>query len=136
MPIITIKVASLNEIPDLEAKLAAIAANASSEVLKKPRNLTAVVVERINPAHWFIAGPNLATHGKSSFWLDIRVTVGTNTKDEKAAFVAAIFQQMTDLLGEVHEESYVYVNEVNGDAYGFGGKTQEHRYVTGKLHPA
>ncbi len=61
------------------------------------------------------------------------MTVGTNTKDEKAAFVATIYKEMSELLGEVREESYVYVNEVNGDAYGFGGKTQEHRYIRSKL---
>lgn len=136
MPIITVKVAALNPVSNLERQIADIAANASTEILRKPRNLTAVVVESVNPAHWFIAGPALSAQGKSSFWLDIRVTVGTNTKDEKAAFVAAIYKQMGDLLGELHEESYVYVNEVNGDAYGFGGKTQEYRYIDGKLTAA
>ncbi len=136
MPIITVKVAPTKPVPELEAKVAALAANASTEILRKPRNLTAVVVEQIDPAHWFVAGPNLTAHRKSSFWFDIRVTAGTNTKDEKAAFVAAIFERMGDLLGALHEESYVYVNEVNGDAYGFGGATQEYRYVTSKFDAA
>ncbi|MBC8048585.1 MAG: tautomerase family protein [Chitinophagales bacterium] len=136
MPIITVKVAALNPISNLEAQIAAIATNASTEILRKPRNLTAVLVESLNPAQWFVAGRTLQAHDKSSFWLDIRVTVGTNTKDEKAAFVATIYNKMSELLGEVHEESYVYVNEVNGDAYGFGGKTQEHRYIESKLNAA
>jgi 4-oxalocrotonate tautomerase len=43
---------------------------------------------------------------------------------------------MGELLGPLHEESYAHVNEVKGDAYGFGGLTQERRYITGKLETA
>ena len=58
---------------------------------------------------------------------------GTNTKDEKAAFVAAVFKRMGELLGPLHSVSYVHANEVRGDAYGYGGLTQEQRYIAGKL---
>ncbi len=40
---------------------------------------------------------------------------------------------MGRLLGPLHEESYAHVHEVRGDAYGFGGLTQERRYIAGKL---
>ena len=43
---------------------------------------------------------------------------------------------MGELLGPVHEESYAHVDEVKGDAYGFGGLTQERRYIAGKLEVA
>jgi 4-oxalocrotonate tautomerase len=36
-------------------------------------------------------------------------------------------------LGPLHHESYLHVDEVRGDAYGFGGLTQERRYIAGKL---
>ena len=39
---------------------------------------------------------------------------------------------MGELLGPLHEESYAHVDEVKGDAYGFGGLTQERRYIAGK----
>jgi hypothetical protein len=32
------------------------------------------------------------------------------------------------LLGNVHPESYVYVQDVRATAYGFGGRTQEYRH--------
>src|SRR6267142_1632994 len=64
------------------------------------------------------------------------VSEGTNTKDEKAAYLAAVFQRMGELLGPLHEESYAHVDEVKGDAYGFGGLTQERRYIAGKLEVA
>ena len=58
---------------------------------------------------------------------------GTNTREEKAAFVVASFSKMSELLGPVHPESYVHVNEVRGDAYGYGGLTQNERYFARKL---
>lgn len=32
------------------------------------------------------------------------------------------------LLGNLHDESYIYVQDVRAAAYGYGGKTQERRY--------
>jgi len=40
---------------------------------------------------------------------------------------------MDDLLGPLHNESYIHVHDVRADAYGFGGLTQERRYIAGKL---
>ena len=79
------------------------------------------------------AATSLASQGKSSFFLDVRVSDGTNTKDEKARYVAAVFARMRELLGELHEESYIHVHDARADGYGYGGLTQEQRYVAGKL---
>jgi 4-oxalocrotonate tautomerase len=40
---------------------------------------------------------------------------------------------MAQLLGPLHEESYVHVHDVRGDAYGFGGLTQERRYIARQI---
>jgi 4-oxalocrotonate tautomerase len=42
----------------------------------------------------------------------------------KAGYLTAVF---------LHHESYADVDEVKGDAYGFGGLTQERRYIAGQL---
>jgi phenylpyruvate tautomerase PptA (4-oxalocrotonate tautomerase family) len=78
---------------------------------------------------WPVAGEQ----GLASYWLDIHVSEGTNTKDEKAAYLAAMFERMGELLGPLHLETYLHVDEVRADAYGFGGLTQEQRYIAGKL---
>jgi len=94
------------------------------------------VVEEIDPEKWFIGDKPLAEHRLAAFWLDIRVVDGTNTREEKAAFIAATFARMSELIGPLHGESYVYVNEVRGDAYGYGGLTQNERYIATKLKSA
>ncbi|AWN43539.1 tautomerase family protein [Methylobacterium durans] len=133
MPIITVKVAPRRPVPDLERAVAALAARASTEILRKRADLTAIVVEQVDPAAWFAGGPSLAEQGRSSYWLEIRVVDGTNTKEEKEGFLAAIHDGMGRLLGDLHPESYVHVAEVSADAYGFGGLTQERRFIAGRL---
>ena len=96
----------------------------------------AVVVKSIDGADWFAGGKSLAAQKLASYWIDIHVSEGTNTKDEKAAYLAAVFARMGELLGPLHEETYLHVDEVKGDAYGFGGLTQERRYIAGKLEVA
>ena len=63
----------------------------------------------------------------------MRITDGTNEREEKAAFVAAMFEEMKQLIGPLHNESYVHVDDVRGDAYGYGGITQNERHYRSKL---
>ncbi|GLK73474.1 tautomerase family protein [Ancylobacter dichloromethanicus] len=132
MPMIQIRFAVPSSTPALEAALARRAAQLGQEWLGKDPSVTAVLVEPADPAHWFCAGRSLKEAGLAAFWLDIRVTEGTNTKDEKAAFVAATFTAFGELLGPLHAESYVHVVEARGDAYGYGGLTQERRYIAAR----
>lgn len=133
MPMISIQYASQRRQAELPKAIARAAQRLSSEILHKDPNVTAVVVEEIDPAKWFIADRSLAEHGLASFWLDIRIVDGTNTREEKATFVAAAFATMNDLIGPLHSESYVHVDDVRGDGYGYGGLTQNERYIAGKL---
>jgi 4-oxalocrotonate tautomerase len=71
--------------------------------------------------------------GQNSFWLDIKVVDGTNTKPELASYLQHIFAAVAELLGSTHNESYALVHEVPAAAYGYGGKTQEFRFISGQL---
>ncbi|CAO3426928.1 tautomerase family protein [Azospirillum doebereinerae] len=132
MPIITVKI-SAQPSPVLSARLAEGIVAITARVLRKNPGITAVTVDATPPEHWHVGGQSLAAHGKASFWLDIKVVDGTNTKDEKAAYLQEIFAFMESVLGPLHEESYALVHEVPADAYGYGGRTQEHRYIAGRL---
>jgi len=136
MPMITLQYASPRSKPGLTETLAKAANDLSATILHKDPQVTAVVVEEIDPAKWFVGNASLAQQALASFWLDIRIVDGTNTREEKAAFVAATFARMNELIGPLHNESYVHVNEVRGDAYGYGGLTQNERYIANKLKQA
>lgn len=133
MPILNVKVAA-DPSAELSNRVAAGLVAITAEVLRKKPELTAVALEYVRPEHWIVGGRSLASHGLASFWLDIKVVDGTNTKDEKAEYLRRVFAFMGEALGRpLHRESYVYVHEVAADAYGFGGLTQEHRSIAGKL---
>lgn len=133
MPLITVAYSSSRRVPSLKADIAAAIGELTAQILHKDPKVTAIIVKSVDAADWFAAGKSLAEQNLASFWLDIHVTEGTNTKDEKAAYIAAMFKRMGELLGPLHQESYLHVDEVRGDAYGFGGLTQERRYIAGKL---
>lgn len=135
MPIINVSVAGQ---PDagLSQRIAAQMSSLTQLHLKKDPTITAVVVNYVDPAHWFAGGPSLAAQKVSTFWLDVKVVDGSNTKQELASYLEAVFLGMGELLGSVHHESYVLVHEVPASAYGFGGLTQEFRFVRGKLAAA
>jgi 4-oxalocrotonate tautomerase len=114
---------------ELKRAIAAAAAGWAAEHLGKDKGVTAVLVEPAAPSGWFIAGQRPVDEGLSSFWLDIKITAGTNLKSETTKFVQAAFEGMAALLGPLHAESYVLVHAVDGHAYGYGGHTQEQRWA-------
>jgi 4-oxalocrotonate tautomerase len=96
----------------------------STDILGKRREVTAVVIEELWPGRWFIGGrgPREATA-----LLEIRVTQGTNTAQEKEDFIAAAWQELEQQLGPLEEASYVVVQEVQATDWGYGGRTQAAR---------
>jgi 4-oxalocrotonate tautomerase len=122
--------------PKLSAKIAAQISDLTKTHLRKDPTVTSVSVTYVDPAHWFAGGPSLAAQNANTFWLDIKVVDGTNTKQEMAAYLQAVFEQLCETIGRIHQESYVLVHEVPAAAYGFGGKTQEYRFIEGRMKAA
>ncbi|GLH80219.1 4-oxalocrotonate tautomerase [Bradyrhizobium sp. SSBR45G] len=133
MPLITVTYASQRRSPSLKKDIAETITALTARILGKDPKVTAVIVSEADAADWFAGGASLAEQGLASYWIDVHVTEGTNTKDEKAAYLAAVFAAMAELLGLLHHETYLHVDEVRADAYGFGGLSQERRYVAARL---
>ncbi|MFO6419186.1 tautomerase family protein [Hylemonella sp. W303a] len=127
MPILNVQV-SAQRSDALSQGITETLLDLTSRILGKRRELTAVVIHYVDPRDWFVAGQSLAQLKKASVYFDVKVTDETNTKDEKARYIAEAFAAFQRLLGDLHPESYVYVQDVRATAYGYGGLTQEHRY--------
>ena len=127
MPILNVQV-SAQRSSQMTMSISKILLELTSRILHKDPNLTSIAIEYINPEDWIIAGKSLTEHGKSSIYFDIKVTDETNTKVEKAQYIREAFDAFSNLLGDLHSESYIYVQDVRATAYGFGGRTQEHRF--------
>jgi len=135
MPILTVRISGEPQ-PALSVAVATALTEATNVHLHKDPAVTAVVVEYVPADCWFIGKKPLADQGVRSFSLDIKVTHATNTKAEMAAYIDAVFQSMARLLGPLHETSYIVVGEVPACAWGFGGKTQEYRFIAGRIKAA
>ncbi|ABY31998.1 tautomerase family protein [Methylorubrum extorquens] len=129
MPMITVRYVTASPRADLRSDIAQLATRLGAERLGKDPNVTAVLVEEADPQGWFISGKRPTDAGLSAFWLDIKITAGTNTKADTTSFVRAAFAGMEALIGPLHEECYVFVHAVDGDAYGYGGRTQNGRWA-------
>ncbi len=134
MPMISVQIAGEPDVA-LAQRVQETITQLTAEVLRKDPKVTAVAVDFIPRRFWFIAGRSTQDLGTSAFFVDVRVSDGTNTKDEKAEYVARTFSALGTLLGGVHPESYVHVDDARADAYGYGGLTQERRYVESRPAP-
>ncbi|SED57268.1 4-oxalocrotonate tautomerase [Rhizobiales bacterium GAS188] len=135
MPIINVAVTGKPDVT-LSRRIAERVTELTRTHLRKDPTITAVAISYIDPEHWFAGGASLASQGANSFWLDIKVVDGTNTKPELASYLEAVFAEMGTILGQLHSESYILVHEVPAAAYGFGGKTQEFRFIDGRIRLA
>jgi 4-oxalocrotonate tautomerase len=127
MPILNVKVAAARSEP-LTHEISSTLLELTSRVLGKQPSLTAIAISYIDPRDWVVGGRSLADQAKSSFYLEIKITDEANTKAEKAQYIAEAFAAFGRLLPNLHEESYIHIDDVRAAAYGYGGRTQEFRY--------
>ena len=127
MPIINVKVSAAKS-PELTCQIAELLLDITSRILGKKRELTAIAIDYVEPDCWLIGGRSLTELGKCSFYFDIKITDETNTKEEKARYIHEAFAGFERILGELHEKSYIHVEDVRAASYGYGGLTQEYRF--------
>lgn len=127
MPILNVKVSGAKS-PELTRQISELLLDLTTRILKKKREVTAIAIDYIDPDNWIIGGKSLCEQRKNSVYFDIKITDETNTKDEKAMYIKEAFEGFAQILGSLHEESYIYVQDVRAASYGYGGYTQEYRY--------
>lgn len=97
------------------------------ELMGKRVDVTSVRIEQVPGDSWGIGGSRVVEAGPAAAHMDIKITAGTNTAEEKAAMVAAGYRLMQDVLESVNEACYVIIHELPADAWGFAGQTQASR---------
>lgn len=127
MPIINVKV-SASKSPELTRQIGELLLDLTGRILKKDRRVTAITIDYLAHDCWIVDGSPLSEQGKNSFCFDTKITDETNTKAEKAQFIKEAFDGFARILGNLHDTSFIYVEDVRATAYGYGGLTQEYRY--------
>ncbi|MFF9481758.1 4-oxalocrotonate tautomerase family protein [Streptomyces sp. NPDC014733] len=102
-------------------------------VLRKDAARTLVHLDLVPSGRWFVAGAPL-TDARDAY-VEGNLTRGTNTAEERAAFVAAADALLTDVLGPLARRG-VALHELDPDGYGYGGVTQRAHYGRPDRAPA
>ncbi len=131
MPYLYVRITGDHD-PVLAEHVAADLLAITASILGKREEVTSISVDFVPASTWFVGGSRMADKDPSTFYLNIKITEGTNTKDQKAAYVAKAFAAMQALIGPLAPASYIVIDDVRADAWGFEGKTQEQRYIAAK----
>jgi 4-oxalocrotonate tautomerase len=133
MPYIHIRIASEHLSSGQIHRLSAGATRLMADCLRKRPEVTVVSVETLPPKRWFLAGNAIPTPrqgrctlrsraltlltchssrpaGACAAAAEIKITQGTNTTEEKAAFLAAFHRLLGDCLGPFDTPAYVVIH--------------------------
>ena len=129
MPTLNLKVAPLQN-PGRYQRLAQELTSLTERLLGKRSEVTAVLIEDLPAAQWYVNGRDVQ---RPTALLEISITAGTNTAEEKEAFIKAAFAELEHQLGcggPLEEASYVVVRELPATDWGYAGQTQLARKLT------
>lgn len=126
MPFVHIMIAGHDLKPEARQRLQQEATDLMHTVMRKRREVTAVLLEEVDVSGWTVGGEPLAVAAH----VEANVTLGTNTAEEKERFIQAMDAVLKETLGPgLSVATYIIVREVAADAWGFDGVTQEYRRV-------
>ncbi|MCB1784858.1 MAG: tautomerase family protein [Gammaproteobacteria bacterium] len=97
---------------------------AMAEVAHKRADVTAVRIGGADAVLWSIAGR--PCDGVTAY-VDVKITAGTNSGNEKATLLRRLHALLADTLGGLAEASYIVIHEVPGEDWGYAGVTQADR---------
>ena len=110
--------------PRQSAHIAAAVTDALEQVAGKRREVTAVRIDAGEAESWTIAGEACAG---TTAYVDVKITQGTNSREEKAGLIASLNRILRDTLGELAEASYIVIHELPAESWGYGGLSQAAR---------
>ena len=126
MPTLSLRLAPLQN-PSQYAALAKELTALTAHVLHKREQVTVVMIDDMPAARFYAGGQATA---QPIACLEIDITQGTNSTEEKQRFVCEAHVLLKRLLGDLHEASYCLVRELPASDWGYGGFTQAQRRLS------
>lgn len=99
-------------------------------VLGKRREVTVIHIQESKYQQWSTNGIALSSDQPIGAYVDIKITDGTNTPEEKAEMVALTVKMLVDVVGTLQEACYVVIDDVAADSWGYNGLTQAARVAS------
>ena len=96
-------------------------------VMGKRREVTVVHIDESDPGQWSTNACSLLADNPVGAYVDIKVTDGTNTPEEKSEMISRTVEMLKDVVGAVQEACYVVIDDVPANSWGYNGETQAAR---------
>lgn len=98
----------------------------TEKILRKDRKLIVVRFDvDSDQDQWFTNG--FVPHDDLIFELSILITKGTNSGEEKNAWIAESWQILINTIGKTLHPNYISIREIDGGDWGYNGLTQTQR---------
>ncbi len=98
-----------------------------NRVMRKRKQVTVVHIQQAEAQQWAVNGIALSNAEPMAAYVDIKVTAGTNTTEEKAAMLSETMKMLCDIVGLMQEACYIVIDEIPADAWGYNGVSQATR---------
>ena len=125
MPLIKIVASRSHLNPRVVTALQAETAALMAQLLRKNSEVTVVQVQGQADGFWSVGGRDI--QDRPLAYLEAFITEGTNTFAEKESFIAAAYSMLAKHLGANLSPSYVIVQEIAAENWGYDGLTQAGR---------
>ena len=99
-------------------------------VMGKRREVTVVHIQESGPQQWSTNAIPLTNKEPIGAYVDIKVTDGTNTSEEKAEMISQTAKMLKNVVGIIQEACYVVIDDIPADSWGYNGKTQAARAIS------
>jgi 4-oxalocrotonate tautomerase len=109
--------------PETMQRLATSLTKLIARDLGKRHDLTSVLIETPGMFQWTIG----ASESKCAAHLEVCVTAGTNSADEKQSFIGSAMLLLRQELPDLAVATYIIVKELAADDWGYDGRTQGDR---------
>lgn len=96
-------------------------------IMRKNQDVTVVHIHESKPTTWSVGGTVLSDDQPNAAYVNIKVTQGTNTPNEKADMIAHMMQLLVDVIGTLQEACYVVIDDIPANSWGYNGLTQAQR---------
>lgn len=98
-----------------------------NSVMGKRPEVTVVHIQESAAQQWSTNAMPLKAKEPVGVYVDIKITEGTNTPEEKAEMLSHTVKMLRDAVGTIQEACYVVIDEIPANSWGYNGKTQAAR---------
>ncbi len=96
-------------------------------VMGKRAQVTVVLIESLPYSQWGIGGQPVTDKSPMPAYVEIKITYGTNSDAEKSKLISEVKGMLTEFVGTIAEATYVVIQELDADNWGYDGVTQAAR---------